>query len=46
MPSPGGTYEELGESDLAAESTIAAYQLRDRVSDAEKFFSKQRATYA
>ena len=34
----GGTYEELGESDLAAESTIAAYQLRDRVSDAEKFF--------
>jgi serine/threonine protein kinase/tetratricopeptide (TPR) repeat protein len=39
----GGTYQELGESGRAAESTIAAYQLRDRVSDAERFFIE--ATY-
>jgi tetratricopeptide (TPR) repeat protein len=34
----GGVYGELGESDLAAEITGKAYQLRDRTSDTEKFF--------
>jgi tetratricopeptide (TPR) repeat protein len=34
----GGAYGELGESDLAAEITGKAYGLRDRASDAEKFF--------
>ena len=31
-------YGGLGESDLSAESTSKAYQLRDRTSDGEKFF--------
>jgi tetratricopeptide (TPR) repeat protein len=39
----GGSYQELGESDLAAASTIASYQARERVSDAERFFIE--ATY-
>ena len=34
----GTTYGELGELDLAAESTRNAYELRDRASDREKFF--------
>jgi Flp pilus assembly protein TadD len=34
----GHTYGEIGESALAAEHIRKAYQLRDRVSDAEKFF--------
>ena len=34
----GRMYGDLGESDLSAESTSKAYQLRDRASDAEKFF--------
>ena len=34
----GHAYGEIGESDLAAESTRRAYELRDRTSDAEKFF--------
>jgi eukaryotic-like serine/threonine-protein kinase len=34
----GNMYGEVGESDLSAESTSKAYQLRDRASDAEKFF--------
>ena len=34
----GRTYGDIGESVLAAESTSKAYQLRDRASDAEKFF--------
>ncbi len=34
----GHKYGEIGESDLAAESTRKAYDLRDRTSDAEKFF--------
>ena len=33
----GGTYRDMGESDLSVESTTKAYQLRDRASDAEKF---------
>jgi serine/threonine protein kinase/tetratricopeptide (TPR) repeat protein len=34
----GNTYGEIGESDLSAESTTKAYQLRDRASDRERFF--------
>jgi eukaryotic-like serine/threonine-protein kinase len=34
----GILYSTIGESTLAAESTRKAYQLRDRVSDREKFF--------
>ena len=34
----GQTYGELGESDLAAEYLSKAYALRDRVSDAERFY--------
>jgi tetratricopeptide (TPR) repeat protein/predicted Ser/Thr protein kinase len=34
----GHVYGEIGESDLSAESTSKAYELRDRASDAEKFF--------
>ena len=34
----GRMYGDLGESALSAESTSRAYQLRDRASDAEKFF--------
>ena len=34
----GRMYGEIGESALSAESTSKAYQLRDRASDAEKFF--------
>ncbi len=34
----GRIYGDLGESVLSAESTRKAYQLRDRASDAEKFF--------
>jgi DNA-binding winged helix-turn-helix (wHTH) protein/Tfp pilus assembly protein PilF len=34
----GRVYADLDESDLAAESTTRAWQLRDRVSDQEKFF--------
>ena len=34
----GFMYSNLGESDLAAESTRQAYQLRDRASEREKFF--------
>ena len=34
----GFMYSNLGESDLAAASTSKAYQLRDRVSDPEKFY--------
>ncbi len=34
----GRTYGDIGESVLSAESTSKAYQLRDRTSDAEKFF--------
>ena len=34
----GRTYGDLGESDLSAQSTARAYQLRDRTSDREKFF--------
>ena len=34
----GRTYGDIGESVLAADSTTKAYQLRDRTSDAEKFF--------
>jgi DNA-binding winged helix-turn-helix (wHTH) protein/tetratricopeptide (TPR) repeat protein len=34
----GFGYNDLGEPTLSAESTSKAYQLRDRVSDAERFF--------
>ena len=34
----GRMYGDLGENDLSAKSTNAAYQLQDRTSDAEKFF--------
>jgi serine/threonine protein kinase len=34
----GHLYGEVGESDLSAESARKAWQLRDRASDAEKFF--------
>jgi serine/threonine protein kinase len=34
----GNAYGEIGESDLSAESTTKAYQLRDRASDRERFF--------
>jgi tetratricopeptide (TPR) repeat protein len=34
----GRMYGSIGESDLSAESTSKAWQLRDRASDAEKFF--------
>ena len=34
----GHAYGEIGESDLSAESTRRAYQLRERASDAEKFY--------
>src|SRR5439155_18465328 len=34
----GFMYSNLGEADLAAESTRRAYQLRDRASEREKFF--------
>ncbi len=34
----GHVYGEIGESDLSAEATTKAYQLRSRASDAEKFF--------
>ena len=34
----GRMYGYLGENDLSAKSTNAAYQLQDRTSDAEKFF--------
>ena len=34
----GLMYSDVGESVLSAESTTRAYQLRDRVSDREKFF--------
>jgi tetratricopeptide (TPR) repeat protein len=34
----GHVYGETGESDLSAESTTKAYQLRDRTGDSEKFF--------
>ena len=34
----GHTYGEMGESDLSAENATRAYELRDRASDAEKFF--------
>jgi serine/threonine protein kinase/tetratricopeptide (TPR) repeat protein len=34
----GETYGELGESDLSAEYLTKAYALRNRVSDAEKFY--------
>jgi serine/threonine protein kinase/Tfp pilus assembly protein PilF len=34
----GRTYGDIGKSDLSAESTTRAYQLRDRASDAERFF--------
>ncbi len=34
----GITYSNLGESVLSMESTIKAYQLRDRASDRERFF--------
>jgi eukaryotic-like serine/threonine-protein kinase len=34
----GRSYGDIGESALAAENTTKAYQLRDRASDAEKFF--------
>jgi DNA-binding winged helix-turn-helix (wHTH) protein/tetratricopeptide (TPR) repeat protein len=34
----GRMYGDIGESDLSAENTSQAYQLRDRASDAEKFF--------
>ena len=34
----GLAYSDLGESALSAESTTKAWQLRDRVSDREKFF--------
>jgi DNA-binding winged helix-turn-helix (wHTH) protein/Tfp pilus assembly protein PilF len=34
----GYMYANIGETDLSVESTRKAYQLRDRASDAEKFF--------
>ena len=34
----GNMYTNIGENDLSVEYTSKAYQLRDRVSDAEKFF--------
>ena len=34
----GRMYGDIGESNLSAESTSKAYQLRDRASDQEKFF--------
>ncbi|MBV9341776.1 MAG: winged helix-turn-helix domain-containing protein, partial [Acidobacteria bacterium] len=34
----GHVYGEAGESDLSAQATSKAYQLRDRASDQEKFF--------
>jgi eukaryotic-like serine/threonine-protein kinase len=34
----GRMYDDLGEPDLSAENTTKAYELRDRVSDREKFF--------
>ena len=36
--SMGLAYSDIGESVLSAESTIKAWQLRDRVSDRERFF--------
>ena len=37
-PSLGLSYSDVGESVLSAESTTKAWQLRDRVSDRERFF--------
>lgn len=34
----GRMYDDIGESDLSAESTRKAYELRNRVTDPEKFF--------
>jgi DNA-binding winged helix-turn-helix (wHTH) protein/Tfp pilus assembly protein PilF len=34
----GRMYDDLGEPELSAENTTKAYELRDRVSDREKFF--------
>jgi serine/threonine protein kinase/tetratricopeptide (TPR) repeat protein len=34
----GDMYGQMGESDLAAQNLAKAYQLRDRASDAERFF--------
>jgi DNA-binding winged helix-turn-helix (wHTH) protein/tetratricopeptide (TPR) repeat protein len=34
----GHTYGEMGESDLSAQTITKAYRLRDRTSEAEKFF--------
>jgi eukaryotic-like serine/threonine-protein kinase len=34
----GRTYGDIGETELSAESTSKAWQLRDRTTDAEKFF--------
>jgi tetratricopeptide (TPR) repeat protein len=34
----GRMYDDIGESDLSAESTSKAFELRERVSDREKFF--------
>jgi eukaryotic-like serine/threonine-protein kinase len=34
----GRMYDDLGEPDLSAENTTKAHELRDRVSDREKFF--------
>ena len=34
----GGAYGEIGESDLSAQSTSKAYELRDHASDRERFF--------
>src|ERR1017187_3101577 len=34
----GRSYGDIGESELSAESTSKAWQLRDRATDAEKFF--------
>ncbi len=34
----GRVYGDLGESELSAQNTTRAYQLRDRASDAERFF--------
>ena len=38
----GGCYHNLGEPSLAAENTRKAYELRDRVSEREKFYIESR----
>ena len=38
MRKSGSAYSDMGESALARQSLLKAYQLRDRASDAERFY--------